>query len=203
MAKNGIAALQKQIENLEDRKQIVASEHARALAERREATLANAADPKLIARANARVAEAVANLSAIDDGLDVVRAKLAEAQHQLNDERDRQQREGRSREILAHVSAVERTLAGIEQPMADAIAALTAAAPAGCPEAQGAAFLLSDIATQVSRERPRLRMILEASAKAALEPPPPKVQAPPPRGLLVPQPGRAYELRGVPEWPPP
>jgi chromosome segregation ATPase len=206
MAVNGngsIRALEKtvsdgraQIENWESRREMLHVELTRAVGERRELMLKNGDDSKGLSKANERIRIARESVDAIDDSLAVLRARIDTAEVELRDARDQIAREGRSREILAHVDAVQRALDALAKPAADAIEVLKDAGGV-VPESLAASRLLASTATQLAEAHQYLIGLLRSAADASLRAPRPNpaavaVPVPPPNPRL------AGKYRGLP-----
>src|SRR5438552_1810731 len=91
------------LENCETRRENLATEHDRAVRERRELLLAGSSDQKLIDRVDNRVATAERALVGIDDAIAHARARKADLADQLNLTRDQVQRGGLAREAEARI----------------------------------------------------------------------------------------------------
>src|SRR5262249_29335523 len=134
-----------QIDNLEQKREIVAGELSKAQDERRALLLnGGSGNDKALARADARVMKATASLSGVDDALNELRQRIRERKAELEALRAQLIREGRSQEILAHIPLVEQALFAAEQPIRELILA-SRAAGGPAPEAEGAARLVEDI----------------------------------------------------------
>jgi hypothetical protein len=157
---------------LEQRRELLASEHGRAVEVRRALLLnGNTTDVKALSRADDRVVAAEVSLSGTDDALTELRAKLVELAAELAELRAEAQREARAKELEAQIPEIDAAMRDVAAPIEQLIGVFKAAP---VPEAAQAALFLADCWKQIQAQAPFVTSILTTMATAARLPPPPK-----------------------------
>jgi DNA repair exonuclease SbcCD ATPase subunit len=191
--KSGIAAIehdladaQRRLENLEVRRENLATEHSRAVEERRALLLNDNDDLKLLSKVDIRVSNVEGALAGIEDALNVQRGKIADLTNKLDQERGKQDRESKAAEIEALGPPIHQKYLKAEAAVKEFVAACRAAG--SIPEAVRVAdWVDQQFLKTVPPELAFISEIIKGQAAALRNPPHPTPAAEP-----KPQPTLSY-----------
>jgi hypothetical protein len=188
---------QRRLENLEARREVLASEHSRSVEERRKLLLDGSEDVKALNRADARVTAAESALAGVDDALITVRGQVADLKAKLDATRGAADREARAKQCEELFPPMQEAFAKAEAALREFIDACRRATD--IPEALNIAnWCEQQVLATVPSELAYVGEIIKQRANGLRQPPPPLASAPkaPPKPELAPQPWRVLEPTG-------
>jgi hypothetical protein len=215
VTKNSPAALehslrdaQAQLESAESRREVLASEHSRAVESVRAQSLNGRPDRQAWERAVARKCAVEDQLKVVDEALGDLRGVVARRRDELRDARDKQQRETKAAEAESHAAAVEREFSTLEPLMARFVATCRTAAQYA-PEAEALARWFEEHLTASRAEVPHVAAIMIGQARLLRAPPSrpapqpvmPEVVPPTPGGQVFHSHVGVRDVITTPEWP--